>query len=207
MDEENMTPKEDSWCEQSSMATYYAPERALLCDYTFVHESVEEKNLRLEATWTGHDDGLGEIIALVGPENVQQLPDPKPSTGYEVWGVALGLAASVWQLLGLPGAIQIGQKTRRWLQARKGRSGSLAALLPVAIAVIHEQIPDANPDINRVQAINPCSESRHAIEYQVVFLYRIYDQDGTRVYLIEVDSEGNLIQFSHRPIAMFEKPA
>ena len=202
-DEDELSPQ---FGRELSASAYFVPSQACLCDYTFLYESAEEKASRLGPSYVGHDDGFTDIVTLIGAEKVQQLPDPKPSTGYEVWGAIFAFSASAWQLIGLPGAIQIGQKARHWLQARRGRSGSLAALLPVAIAFIHERIPGSTPDLQRVQAINPCTESRHAIEYQAVFLFRIYDRDGTRVYLVEVDSNGNLVQISQREIALFEQP-
>jgi hypothetical protein len=204
---EDQDPRPTSlWSEPNSVLLYLVPGPAILCDYTFVHESDGEKALRLESSYVVPDDGFSDIRTLIGAENVQQLPDPKPSTGYEVWAVALGLVSSVWQVLGLPGMIQIGQKIHGWLQARRGRSGTLNALLPVAIAFVHERIPGSMPDLQRVQAINPCTESSHAVEYQAIFLFRIYDRDGARVYIVEVDSSGNLVQLSQRESALFEQP-
>jgi hypothetical protein len=37
-----------------------------------------------------------------------------------------------------------------------------------------------------------------------VCLYRLYDQDGERVYVAEVASDGTLVHLSERRAAMFE---
>ena len=179
---------------------------AKLSDYTFVYESPEERDRRLYSSYDYFDADYSSIVnALPDGENqVQRLPDRPPHTGTEVWAAAIGLTAAAWQLLGLPGALQLGEHIRKWLKAKKGRSGNVGALLPVAIRFIHDQIPDSQPDLGRVQVVDPCKDSRYPVEYQVVFLYRIYDKDGSRVYLVEVDSIGTLVHLTQRQVGMFE---
>lgn len=78
--------------------------------------------------------------------------------------------------------------------------------MPVAIFYIVEQVPDAKPDPSRVQVLDPMLKSSFPRDHQVVFLDRIYDLDGKRVYLVEVDSTGQLVSLNSRTIGMFEAP-
>ena len=185
---------------------YGHPSRALLCDFTFVYETQDEKDRRLSPDWSYNDESFGNIVACLPGQAqcVTQLPDSPPSTGSEVVGHVIELTAAFWQLLGIPGLPQLGQKIRKWLREKKGHSGNVGALLPVAISYIHEQFTTSRPDIQRVQFISACSDSRYPADYQAVFLYRIYDYDNEHVYLAEVDSQGNLISCICRTVSIFE---
>jgi len=186
---------------------YGHPPRALLCDFAFVYESQDEKDRRLSPDWSFNDETFGDIIACLPGQGqcVTQLPDSPPSAGSEVVGHVIELTAAVWQLLGISGVIQLGQKIQKWLLERRGHSGNVGALLPVALSHIHEQFAISRPNVQRVQFIGACSDSRYPADYQAVFLYRIYDYDNEHVYLVEVDSHGNLVHCISRTVSIFER--
>ena len=132
----------------------------------------------------------------------KRLPDRPPYSQSFDWGFVI----SVLKLLGLPTAIEVGRRVLGWLRARKGRSANAGTLMPVAIYYVVEQVPDAKPDPSRVQVLDPVLKSPYPRDHQVVFLYRIYDLDGKRVYLVEVDSVGQLVSLNGRTVGMFEGP-
>ena len=179
---------------------------AIFSDFTFVHETPEEKERRFDPSFDYEDDDYRRILSSLpsGQEQLRRLPDRPPHTGSEVWAVAISLTAAFWQLLGLPGALQFGDRVRNWLRARKGRTGNATALLPVAVWYIDQKVAHAHPDLRRVQILDPCRPDQYPVEYQAVYLYRIYDYDGERVYVVELASDGTLIQLSVRKAARFE---
>jgi hypothetical protein len=154
-------------------------------------------------------DDFDEVLACL-PTEVRATSKPthyRPPASQDFdWGVWLGGAAAIWELLGLPGVIQLGQKARAWLQKNKGRSGDAGALLAVAILHITETYPDAQPSTERVQVLNPVKLSGYTRHHQVVYLYRIYDVRGTHVYVVEMTSTGHPVSCTQRPIGMFESP-
>jgi hypothetical protein len=181
---------------------------AIVSDFSFVCEPGEQDR-RLEPSYEYEDDEFRAFASALpnGRDQLRRLRDPPPSSASEAWGYALGLTAAAWQLLGLPGALQLGDRMRRWMRAKKGRTGNATALLAVAIHHVCEQRPSARPDPLRVQVLDPCEESPYPAQYLAVYLYRIYDQDGERVYVVEVASDGVLVHFSERKVGMFEAPS
>lgn len=138
--------------------------------------------------------------------DLKLLPDRPPHSQSGDWGMVLGAIAAVWQLAGLPGAIQTGQRLRAWFRARKGRSGDVGALLPVALYHLTREFPDATPDPSRVQYFNPVQQRGYPLDHQVVFLFRFYDLSDAIVYVVEVDSLGECVTCIRRPSRMFEAP-
>lgn len=140
----------------------------------------------------------------VSARGLKLLPDRPPHSQSGDWGMVLGAIAAIWQLAGLPGAIQTGQRVRAWLRARKGRSGDVGALLPVALYHLTREFPDAKPDPSRVQYFNPVQRRGYPLDHQVVFLFRFYDLSDAIVYVVEVDSLGDCVTCIKRPGRMFE---
>lgn len=134
---------------------------------------------------------------------MKRLPDRPPQTQAMDWGLILGSVAAIWQLVGLPGVVDLGLRLRAWLRAR-GRSGDVGAVLPIALSHLIGQYPDANPDMARVQYFNPLATQEYPMEHQVVYVYRFYDVGGRYVYLLEVDSFGECVTCVRRQIQMFE---
>ena len=185
---------------------FVLPRDAILSDYTFVYETPEERDRRLDPSYEYFDEDYCSIVGTLpgGERQVRRLPDRPPHTGSEVWAAAISLTAAAWQLLGLPGALQLGGHIRKWLKTKRGRSGNAAALLLVAVRFVHEQVLGSQPDLARVQFLDPCRDGKYPVEYQAVYLYRIYDSDGSRAYLVEVDSIGTLVNLTQRNVGMFE---
>lgn len=158
------------------------------------------------------DQQLIELVEAV-PEQartLRMLPDRPPHSQSGDWGWILGTLANILQVAGVPGMLVVGQKVREWLRGRKGRSGDLGALLPVAVYHLTREHPDAKPDLSRVQSLDPVQppspRRRYPLDHQVVYIFRFYDLNGESVYVVEVDSFGECVTCVKRPIRLFEAP-
>lgn len=95
---------------------FEVPENARLFDFGVEHNRDGEP---IVAPFS--DPEFNRLIETL-PEDqaeIRWMPDRPPYSQAVDWGIVLGLTASVWQILGLPGALQVGQRTRDWLRARK----------------------------------------------------------------------------------------
>jgi hypothetical protein len=175
---------------------------AILSDFTFVYETQEERDRRLEPDFAYFDSDYKAIIDLLpqGVEQVRQLPDRPPHTGSEVIGIGLG----IWTVLGLPSLLELGKRIRSWMRGKKGRSGNAQALRAVALDHLREQVPAAHPNLATIQILDPYEPDRYPVDYKAVYLYRIYDDSGDQVYVLEIDAAGTLVQFTQRSAALFE---
>jgi hypothetical protein len=189
--------------ERFARPTFGPPEDARLFDFGAEH------NQDGEPIVAPFSDPEFERLAEALPEGhreFRQMRDRPPYSQALDWGLIVGLTSGVLQILGVPGLIQLGKNTRDWLRAKNGRSGDAGALLPVAIFFITEAYPDAQPNPERVQVLDPTTPAGVPRDHQVVFLYRIYDLSERHVYVVEVSSDGQLTSCTRRDIAMFENP-
>jgi hypothetical protein len=184
----------------------FLDEDAVLCDFTFTYETAEERDRRLEPDFVYFDSDYKAIIDSLprGEGQVQRLPDRPPHAGTEVLGIALGIVGTAWTVLGMPGLLSLGKRVRTWLQNKKGRSGNARALLPVALCHLQEQAPMARPNLTTIQILDPYARDRYPVDYKAIYLYRIYDDSNDQVYVLEIDATGTLVQFTQRPVTLFE---
>lgn len=197
---------EPAYLDPSGRVRSFLDDDAVLSDFTFVYETPDEKDRRLEPDFAYFDSDYKAIVDSLprGEEQVRQLPDRPPHTGTEVIGVALGIIGSAWTVLGLPGLVALGKRLRVWLQGKKGRSGNARALLPVALFHLQERVPEAHPNLTSIQILDPYAADRYPVDYKAIYLYRIYDDASDQVYVLEIDSSGTLVHFTQRSVTLFE---
>jgi hypothetical protein len=194
----------------------YETGRIVLCDFTIEHDKAEHaRRVSMNQTSSTYldvfeiietDATFKEVVACLPEEkrNIRQLRDRPPLSEPVVGAFDLGTLADLLAVLGLPGLFALGRNALKWFQEKKGRSGPSTTLIPVALWHIAEREPNSRPDPTRVECANQSPDAYFAEDYQEVYLYRVYDQNGERVYIVEVDSRGDLLSFSARAVSMFE---
>jgi hypothetical protein len=132
-------------------------------------------------------------------------PDAPPHSASNDIGVIISFVADMLSVLGIAGMVPWGKRIYEWLrQSKAQRSANAGALLPVAVWHLHGVHPTASIDPHRYDCVNPVVDSGYAAPFEAVYLFRFYDSANKAVYIVEVDSKGELRSLTKRDIGFFE---